>query len=193
MTTQDFLQDYWKYYIMLEEKFLRTLTYVELSKSNYSTYSMEYAHIIQSVGAELETVLQYIDLCMKTAQSKVLARFYRGYINSEISWEVFEELSDINSRMLLCDYEMIKTIVLIPNYQNISDQEEPMISRLTSLGLTIDNRVKGSALVTEDSDNDGVVLSVLGKVLGRYLNVSKRDIDIKIERNSRYDLPKYRK
>ena len=186
--------------VSVRDKFFcqRVLAFIqEFNNGGLTSYDIE-KHKIEisddkKLKKELETVLQYIDLCTKTTQAQILARFYRGYINGEISWEVFEELSDINSRMILCDYDMIKTIVLITNYQNISDEEEPMINRLTSLGLTIDNRAKGSALLTEDfADNDGVVLSALGKVFGRYLNVSRRDINIKLERNSRYDMPKQR-
>ena len=54
MNTQDIKIDYWNYYLMLENKFLNTLNYVELSPKNYSTYSNEYAHLIQTIGAELD-------------------------------------------------------------------------------------------------------------------------------------------
>lgn len=40
---------------MLEGKFISTLNYVELSKSNYKTYSNEYAALIQLIGAELDS------------------------------------------------------------------------------------------------------------------------------------------
>lgn len=55
MTTQEFEKTYWRYYLLLEKKFENTLTYVTLSKCNFKTFSNEYAHLIQSVGAELDS------------------------------------------------------------------------------------------------------------------------------------------
>ena len=54
MTRSYFMQKYWRYYLILEEKFLNTLNYVELAENNMSTYSNEFAHLIQAVGAELD-------------------------------------------------------------------------------------------------------------------------------------------
>lgn len=55
MNRQEFLNDYWGYYLMLEKKLINTFNYVELSTSNYSTFSNEYASLIQSIGAELDS------------------------------------------------------------------------------------------------------------------------------------------
>lgn len=54
MNTQEFEKNYWRYYLMLETKFAQTLQYVTLSSDNFDTYSNEYAHLIQTVGAELD-------------------------------------------------------------------------------------------------------------------------------------------
>ena len=40
---------------MLEDKFIQTTNYVTLEKSNYKTYSNEYAALIQMIGAELDS------------------------------------------------------------------------------------------------------------------------------------------
>ena len=55
MTRQELMQEYWRYYLMLEKKFIHTLSYVELAKSNYKCYSNEYALLLQSIGAELDS------------------------------------------------------------------------------------------------------------------------------------------
>lgn len=55
MTRQEFMQEYWRYYLMLEKKFIHTLSYVELATSNYMCYSNEYALLLQSIGAELDS------------------------------------------------------------------------------------------------------------------------------------------
>ena len=54
MTLIQFEKSYWDYYLMLEEKFLKTVNYVALSECNYDTYSNEYAHLMQVIGSELD-------------------------------------------------------------------------------------------------------------------------------------------
>lgn len=41
------MQKYWRYYLHLENEFIKTCDYVEISTSNYSTFSNEYASLIQ--------------------------------------------------------------------------------------------------------------------------------------------------
>ena len=55
MRRQDFLNNFGGYYLMLEKKLMTTFNYVELSTSNFSTFSNEYALLIQSIGAELDS------------------------------------------------------------------------------------------------------------------------------------------
>lgn len=51
----DFVKNYWRYYLLLENKFLQTVNYVEITRDNFSTYSVEYAYLLQSIGGELDT------------------------------------------------------------------------------------------------------------------------------------------
>ena len=55
MDREAFLRDYWAYYIMLEDKFIHTLNYVELSEDNFNTHSNEYAALMQMIGGELDS------------------------------------------------------------------------------------------------------------------------------------------
>ena len=54
MTRIELNRNYWRYYRLLENKFLEASNYVEISKDNFFTYSNEYAMLLQSIGAELE-------------------------------------------------------------------------------------------------------------------------------------------
>lgn len=54
ITRKEFLQNHWTYYLMLERKFLATIPFVSISLDNFSTYSDEYASLIQLIGAELD-------------------------------------------------------------------------------------------------------------------------------------------
>lgn len=74
MKQKEFIREYWNYYLLLENKFLNTLNYVELSDEkdkkdekdkndnyyNYSTFSKEYMSQIYTIGAEIDTVLKVI-------------------------------------------------------------------------------------------------------------------------------------
>jgi len=42
MDTNEFQKVFWSYYLNLEEKFINTTKYVEVTKDNYFTYSIEY-------------------------------------------------------------------------------------------------------------------------------------------------------
>ena len=55
MTREEFLNNYWAYYLMLEDRFVHTLNYVELSQDNEDVYSNEYAAIIHIIGAEIDS------------------------------------------------------------------------------------------------------------------------------------------
>ena len=53
-TRKELMNKHWKYYLMLENKFLNILNYVELTADNYNTYSNEFAALLQIIGAELD-------------------------------------------------------------------------------------------------------------------------------------------
>lgn len=49
---------YWRYYIMLEEKFIKTERYVEIAPGNYNAFSNEYANLLISIGAEADELFK---------------------------------------------------------------------------------------------------------------------------------------
>ena len=54
MNRSEFLSSYWRYYLSLERDFIKTIEYIELSIDNYSSYSINFARQLQSIGAELD-------------------------------------------------------------------------------------------------------------------------------------------
>ena len=58
MTSQDFLQTYWRQYLLLENDFIETINFVELSSDNYSTYSSKYLKLLLAIGSEIDVILQ---------------------------------------------------------------------------------------------------------------------------------------
>lgn len=53
---KEFLNNYWKYYLILEEDFLGTLRYVELHSGNFNTFSTEYTKQYQAICSEIDVV-----------------------------------------------------------------------------------------------------------------------------------------
>lgn len=58
MTNQDFLQSYWRQYLLLEDDLIKTISFVELSRDNYSTYSSRYLKLLLAIGSEIDITLQ---------------------------------------------------------------------------------------------------------------------------------------
>lgn len=81
MTRKDFLQRYWRYYLILEEKFRNTLNYVELDERNAFSFSNEYALLLQSIGAELDNFFKVY--CDFSAQDRKTINDYCSFILSD--------------------------------------------------------------------------------------------------------------
>lgn len=60
MKRKDFIKDYWRYYLMLEQRFCETTRYVELTEDNYQTYSLEYVNELQSIGSEIDVLMKIL-------------------------------------------------------------------------------------------------------------------------------------
>ncbi|MFU8786893.1 MAG: hypothetical protein ACNA7U_06535 [Candidatus Izemoplasmataceae bacterium] len=65
MDYQQFIQKYWAHYLYLESDFIETNRYVSIDSANYSTYSIEYLKLLQTICGEVDVVfkvmLQHID------------------------------------------------------------------------------------------------------------------------------------
>lgn len=60
MTRTDFIKNCWRFYLVLEKRFMATTQYVELSIDNYDTYSLEYVDLLQSIGSELDVFMKVV-------------------------------------------------------------------------------------------------------------------------------------
>ena len=50
MERETFLQNYWNYYLVLENRFINAVNYVALNSDNYNTYSFEFVNLILLIG-----------------------------------------------------------------------------------------------------------------------------------------------
>lgn len=84
MNRKELSQRYWKYYLMLESRFMDSIEYVELHKDNESAFSNGYALLIQAVGAELDTVFK--EYCgFNTADTKNITHYANYILESDIN------------------------------------------------------------------------------------------------------------
>lgn len=60
MEREAFLQNYWNYYLVLENRFINAVNYVALNSDNYNTYSFEFVNLILLIGAELDVTMKYL-------------------------------------------------------------------------------------------------------------------------------------
>ena len=91
MTREEFLNNYWAYYLMLEDRFVHTLNYVELSQDNEDVYSNEYAALIQMIGAEIDSFFKVCcgfnasDIKNITDYYHSITTNYPGILTQEVS------------------------------------------------------------------------------------------------------------
>lgn len=52
--------NYWRYFLSIEDDFIRATRYVELCEDNYETYSIEFTRLLTSICAEIEIVLKLL-------------------------------------------------------------------------------------------------------------------------------------
>ena len=102
MDRATFMKDYWRYYILLEKKFIGTLDYVELAEENFSTYSVEYAHQLLAVGSELDTFFKIY--CGFSLDSRKNIMDYTRYIMSEYPEIKSQSVTICNTAINLLPY-----------------------------------------------------------------------------------------
>lgn len=115
---------------------------------------------------ELGRVILLLDRMLEEKQSKVLGRFYHAYVAGGFKWEKFVELSEVNARMIVSDYEELISIAKKPikDTESIPDRRMYRIQRLVSLGLVMENKAQvfdGSTVISCGTD-DRFIISPLG-------------------------------
>ena len=83
---------------------------------------------------ELGRVLVLLNSYVDSKKSELLAKFFYSYVNEEIDWSTFHELSDITSRLFISDLDL-----LFKFYENkdlgTSQVKSYQADRLIALGL----------------------------------------------------------
>ena len=81
MDRKELSQNHWKYYLMLEKRFVESIEFVELHADNFDAFSNGYALLIQAIGAELDTVFK--EFCgFNTTDRKTVADYAQYILNN---------------------------------------------------------------------------------------------------------------
>ena len=58
MTVSEFKETFWRYYLILQERFDNSTRYIELCTDNFSTYSIDFVNQLQAIGTETEAIMK---------------------------------------------------------------------------------------------------------------------------------------
>ena len=97
MNRIEMTQKYWRYYLLLEKRFLESIEYVELHTDNFSAFSNGYALLMQAIGAELDTVFK--EFCGYRMTDRKTIADYAQYILSN-------EPDIVNTKIEVQDYDI---------------------------------------------------------------------------------------
>lgn len=88
MNTNEFQKVFWSYYLNLEEKFINTTKYVEVTKDNYLTYSIEYTSLLLNICSEIDVIFK--EICNFNQNNHKCINDYFKVITAKFS-DIFKE------------------------------------------------------------------------------------------------------
>ncbi len=125
--------------------------------------------------AELERILLLLDRFLDCERAKMLAKFFKAYINQKITSAEFTEVSDITDRIFPYDLTVLTT-AYNENGIDFDDTYNYRIDRLISLGLLENpqrlgkfNIMDGNTITNEDDEESkDISITKLGKLYYQY-------------------------
>lgn len=125
-------------------KFINTFNEKSISAHKIEKYKKHLDDNPKYAEEELGRVIILLNSNVELKKSELLAKFYRSYVNEDIDWSVFCELSDIISRLFVSDLHLLFEI----NRGRISDTSQCQAyqaDRLIALGL-LDSAMKSMSI-----------------------------------------------
>lgn len=121
MTVEIFLNKFWSYYLLLEDKFEQSIRYVELDVDNYATYSIDFVSQIQSIGSEIDVIMKVMSGFCFTDRKNIAdyASVILGAYPDIVNWEVksrnivckpFEGWTQVNAASSLSWWEAYNSV-----------------------------------------------------------------------------------
>lgn len=125
-------------------KFINTFNEKSINPTKLQKYREHLYSNPKFAEEELGRVLITLNSNVDLKKSEILARFYRAYVEKQINWEIFCELSEVTSRMFVSD---IKLLFAVYNKQVSDTTQCPVYQadRLIALGL-LDSAMKSMSI-----------------------------------------------
>ncbi len=81
MSRDEFIKNYWRYYLALEEHVQKIEKYVDFTEDNYNTYSVEFISCLIEIGSEVDVVMK--NICGFSGTERKNMSDYATYILGE--------------------------------------------------------------------------------------------------------------
>lgn len=173
--------------------FIQEINKGEISQEKKDEFSKKLLKNDKTYTATLERLLLFLTHSIHDEQAIYLGRFFIAFINGDVSWNTMQELAEANHRMFICDYDVLGYIVSKTGTIRVRKDLEASVSRLASLGIINDLRVKQSGiLVREEYKDEGIVLTEFGEVFVKFIDKKPYNIEYEINevfRDSKYLSP----
>lgn len=132
-------------------KFINTFNETSITPAKLQKYKERIYNNHKFAEEELGRVLIILNSNVDLKKSEILARFYRAYVEEQINWDTFCELSEVISRMFVSD---IKLLFAVYN-KRVSDTSQCPVyqaDRLIALGL-LDSAMKSMSIGSVSSSH----------------------------------------
>lgn len=140
-------------------KFINTFNEKSISSKKMEKYKNRLDSNSKYAEEELGRVIILLNSNVDLKKSELLAKFYRSYVNEDIDWSIFCELSDITSRLFISDLHLLFEVYK-KKISDTSQCQTYQADRLIALGL-LDSAMKSMS-----------ISSVSGSQTQRYIQVN---------------------
>lgn len=108
-----------------------------LTKDDIRNHNIELEFKPWLKAKEIQQLICMLESHTQEKQTSVFEKLYEALVKKEIKWDYFCELAEINSRMIVSDYDLLKEISTEEQHKENEGEESRIfqINRLTSLGL----------------------------------------------------------
>lgn len=164
---------------------MKTLIFIDqlnkngVSNENYIEYKKKLKEKDKFLMKELEHVLIIVDRYVELNKNKILANLYFNYIDKQIDWEQFQELSIIVDNIFLSDLPELENIFMKKAITMNDINNKISFRRLKTQNLIEDiesmRRRSNGSIGMYFNEND-YKITLLGELLFKY-GVNKGDVN----------------
>lgn len=115
--------------------FLNELNSGDIDKEKLKKRKKELNQDSKKAEKELGRVLIILDQTIDNSKASILGKLYKAYINQDIDWNLFVELSEITNRLYVNDLEVLKLIYDNQLSDTSNKKDMYRIERLNALGI----------------------------------------------------------